>query len=70
MLDTVFYNSGDVEIKDQFGQFILLNTFNCNSNMFSYVANTLALRFIDQSKLSLKNLATPVNGAYTTDDYL
>ncbi len=36
ILDPVFYNSGDQEFKDLFGQLIMLNTINCDNYKFSY----------------------------------
>ena len=36
ILDPVFYNSGDSELKDFLGQLIMLNTVSCDSVKFSY----------------------------------
>ena len=70
ILDKVFYNSGDLELKDPFGQLIILNTINCDNYNFSYSKSVIALRISDNSNILITNFPTPINGATTSGDYL
>ena len=42
ILDPIFYNSGDPELKNHFGPLIIKNTINCDGYNFSYSANIIA----------------------------
>ena len=70
ILDPVFYNSGEPEIKDLLGLLIMLNTINCDTYKFSYSQNVTALKISDNNKISITNFAKIVNGASTSGDYL
>jgi hypothetical protein len=70
VMDPVYYNSGDPELKDSLGQLIMLNTTNCDSYKFSYSENVIALRISDNSNVLINNFPTPVNGVTTSGDYL
>ncbi len=70
ILDPVFYNSGDPELKDSLGQLIMLNTINCDSYKFSYSKSVVGLRISDNSNVLINNFPTPVNGVTTSGDYL
>jgi hypothetical protein len=69
-LDPVFYNSGDIELKDPFGYLITLNTINCDTYKFSYSKNVTALKISDNNKILMTNFIALVNGASTSGDYL
>ena len=68
--DSLFYNSGDPELKDPLGLLIMLNTINCDNYKFSYSVSAIAFRISDNSNLLIPNFPTPVNGASTSVDYL
>jgi hypothetical protein len=70
ILDPIFYNSGDQEVKDPFGQLMMLNTINCDNYQFSYSMSIIALRISDNSNILITNFPTPVNGVTTSGDYL
>ena len=69
-LDLVFYNSGDLELKDPLGQSIMLNTINCDNYKFSYSKSVISLKISDNSNVPINNFPTTINGATTSDDYL
>ena len=70
ILEPVFYNSGEPELKDTFGYLITLNTLNCDTYKFSYSQSVTALKISDNNRISMTNFAIPVNGATTSKDYL
>jgi hypothetical protein len=70
ILNPVFYNSGDPELKDPLGQLIILNTIDCDNYKFSYSESVIALKISDNSNLLINNFPTPINGATTSGDYL
>ena len=69
-MDSVFYNSGDPELKDSLGQLILANTISCDDYKFSYSKSVIALRVSDNSNILISNFPNPVNGVTTSGDYL
>ena len=69
-MDSVYYYSGDDELKNHIGQFIALNTIPCNDYKFNYSANIIAKRISDSSTIIITNFPAVVNGATTSGDYL
>ena len=68
--DSVFYYSGDPELKDPIGPFVTQNNLTCTGYTFSYLAKINAYKFNDNSNYQLTNFPTVVNGATTSGDYL
>ena len=50
-MDSVFYNSGDSELKNPIGLLIAFNTIACNNYKFSYSLNIKTLRISDRSNI-------------------
>ena len=69
-MDSVFYNSGDPEVKDPLGPKIALNAINCDGIQFSYQINVIANRMSDNSNVVITNFASAVKGTTTSGDYL
>ena len=69
-MDTVFYNSGDPELKEIFGPLIILNTIDCDGFNLSYSANIKSQRINDNKKVMLTNFVAVSNGATTSGDCL